>query len=258
VQLLAMDYKALIFDLDGTAIPNVPNGLPSPELIDAVRQSQGSIKLCAATGRPITNAKPILTALNLQDPCVISAGTQIINPLTDEILWEANIESDDINKILAVCKPYHYEILVRNELIGEGGSAVNRPNIDGHVNVMYIMGCAEPDAKAILAELDMIENITAAGVTSWTHEGVDIHVTHKEATKEHAVGELLNILGLDKSEVVGVGDANNDVHLFEAVGHKVAMGNGTEKLKSLADEVIDSVDEDGLAKFIRKVSNETV
>jgi len=247
-----MTYKAIIFDLDGTAIPNVPNGLPSQNLIDAIKLSQGSIKLCAATGRPISNAKPILTALNLHDPCVISAGTQIVNPLTDEILWEANIESYDINKILAVCKPYHYEILVRNELIGEGGSAVNRPNIGGHVNVMYIMGCAEPDAKAILRELGNIENITAAGVTSWTHEGVDIHVTHKEATKEHAIVELLKLLNIPKEATIGVGDADNDVHLFAAVGYKVAMGNATDRLKSLADEVIESVDDDGLAKFITR------
>jgi HAD superfamily hydrolase (TIGR01484 family) len=247
-----MKYKAIIFDLDGTAIPNVPNGLPSPELIEAAQQAQGSVKLCAATGRPITNAKSILSALNLKDPCVISAGTQIVNPLTDEILWEAAIEPVDVTRILEVCKPYHYEILVRNELMGEGGAAADRDAIDDHVNVMYIMGCAEADAEAILEELEKIADITAAGVTSWTHEGVDIHITHKEATKEHAVGELLNILGLDKSEVVGVGDANNDVHLFEAVGHKVAMGNGTDKLKSLADEVIDSVDDNGLAKFIQK------
>lgn len=253
-----MKYKAIIFDLDGTAIPNVPNGLPSPELIETIRQAQGSIKLCAATGRPITNAKAILSVLNLKDPCVISAGTQVVNPLTDEILWEAVIEPADVTKILELCKPYHYEILIRNELMGEGSPAADREAVDGRVNVMYIMGCSEPDAEAILEELGKISDITAAGVTSWTHEGVDIHITHKEATKEHAVGELLDILGFDKSEVIGVGDANNDVHLFEAVGHKVAMGNGTDKLKSLADEVINSVDDNGLAMFIRKVSNETL
>lgn len=247
-----MVYKAIIFDLDGTAIPNGPNGMPSQNLIDAIKQAKGSVTLCAATGRPITNAKPILSALNLRDPCVISAGTQIVNPLTDEILWEANIDPVDITAILEICQPYHYEILVRNELIGEGGSAATRSKIHGHVNVMYIMGCAEADAKVILEELERIENITAAGVVSWTHEGVDIHVTHKDATKEHAVGELLNILGLDKSEVIGVGDADNDVHLFAAVGNKVAMGNGTDRLKSLADEVIDSVDNDGLAKLIQQ------
>lgn len=57
----------------------------------------------------------------------------------------------------------------------------------------------------------------------------------------------------DRIRIVSIWVENdNDVHLFEAVGHKVAMGNGTEKLQSLADEVIDSVDEDGLARFITR------
>lgn len=247
-----MKYKAIIFDLDGTAIPNKPNGLPSEKLINAIADAQNSIKLSAATGRPVTNAKSILTALNLRDPCVISAGTQVINPRTDEILWEANIQAEDVTRILEICTPYHYEILVRNELLGEGGAASVRDAVEGNINVMYVMGCAPADAETILDELEKLSDITAAGVTSWTHEGVDIHITHKEATKEHAVSELLKILGLNKDEVIGVGDADNDVHLFAGVGYKIAMGNGTDRLKSLADEITESVDEDGLAKIIQK------
>lgn len=250
-----MKYKAIIFDLDGTAIPNKPNGMPSQKLINTINKNSDSIILCAATGRPITNAKDILNSLNLKHPCVISAGTQIVNPVNYEILWEASIESDDVSKILEICTPYHYEILVSNELMGEGGAASTRKSIEGHVNVMYIMSCAQADATVILSELEKVTTITAAGVTSWTHEGVDIHITHKEATKEHAINELLIILGLSKESVVGVGDADNDVHLFAGVGHKVAMGNATDNLKSLADEITDTVDDDGLAKIIEKYSN---
>ena len=244
--------QVIIFDLDGTAIPNKPNGKPSQRLIEIIEKTKGSIHLCAATGRPITNAKAILSKLGLKDPCVISAGTQIVDPQTDEILWEATIEQEDKQKILNACKPYHYEVLMRNELTG-GGPAVTRDPAE-HVNVMYVMGCAQEDSKAILEQLSKIENITAVGVTSWTHKGVDIHVTHKEATKEHAIEELLKLLGVDKKNVVGVGDADNDVHLFKGVGYKVAMGNATDRLKGLADEVIDSVDADGLAKFIEDIT----
>lgn len=247
-----MKYKAIIFDLDGTAIPNKPNGMPSKKLIDAIEVAQSTIKLCAATGRPIANAKAILTALKLKNPCVIAAGTQIVDPLTDKVLWEANIASDDVRKILSICAPYHYEVLAQNELLGEGGAAATRQTIKGHVNVLYIMGCAPADAQAILAKLDKSSGITAASVPSWTFEGLDIHITNSEATKEHAVAELLRILNLSKNEVIGVGDADNDIHLFEAVGYKVAMGNSTSRLKSLADEVTESVDDDGLAKLISK------
>lgn len=249
-----MKYKAIIFDLDGTAIINAPNSMPSQRLKHTVNKSKESILLCAATGRPITNAKPILTELNLDQPCVISAGTQIVNPINDEILWEATIDGDDVIKILNICMPYHYEVLVRNELIGEGGTASSRNEIKGHVNVMYIMACAESDAKVMLTHFAKIPNVTAAGVTSWTHEGIDIHITHKNATKEHAIAELLRILKVDKSQSIGVGDADNDIHLFAGVGHKVAMGNATDKLKSLSDEIAASVDEDGLATIIEKYS----
>lgn len=248
-----MKYKAVIFDLDGTAIPNTPNGMPSQRLINAVKHAQGNIKLCAATGRPITNAKAILTALNLQDPCVISAGTQIVDPVTDKMMWEASLEPADVAAILNICKPYHYEVLIRNELMGEGSSASARQSIDGHVNVMYVMGCAQSDADTILVELEKLPQVTAAGVLSWTQDGVDIHITHKEATKEHAIGELLRILGLNKDQVIGVGDADNDVHLFAGVGYKVAMGNGTDRLKGLADKIVDTVDDDGLAKLIEEL-----
>jgi HAD superfamily hydrolase (TIGR01484 family) len=249
-----MNTKAIIFDLDGTAIPNTPNGMPSSRLVKAIQAASPSLILCAATGRPITNAKSILDALQLKHPCVISAGTQIADPVSGEILWEAAIDKSDAEAIIEVCKPYHYELLVGNELMGEG-SAAREKQVTGSVNVMYLMGCAEADAQIILQKLGEISGITAAGVTSWTHEGIDIHITHREATKEHAIAELLKMLDITKEDAVGIGDANNDVHLFKAVGYKVAMGNATDLLKSQADEVCDSVDEDGLAKFIEQKTN---
>ncbi|HVQ44292.1 MAG TPA: HAD family hydrolase [Candidatus Saccharimonadia bacterium] len=246
-----MQYQAFIFDLDGTAIPNIPNGLPSDRLVKAIAKAKGRLRFCAATGRPITNAKPILDRLNLTDPCIISAGTQIVNPQTGQILWEAALDNKDVAAVLDICKPHHYEVLIRNELMGQGAPAARRI-ITESVNVIYIMQCSEADGQAILKELAEVPNITAAGVLSWTGEGLDIHVTHREATKEHAIAELLKMLDITKVQTIGVGDGNNDVHLFRGVGKKVAMGNATELLKSQADVVCDSVDHDGLAKFIEE------
>ncbi len=252
--ITGMTYKAIIFDLDGTAIPSESNGMPSQRLIDTISKAQDSIKLCAATGRSIAMAKNILSTLKLKDPCVVSAGTQIINPLTNEVLWEVTLKPKDVKEIIKICTPYQYEVLVRNELLGEGGTAITRASIEGDVNVMYIMGCAQTDAQTILAELNKLDDVMAARGTSWTDEAVDVHITHRDATKEHAAAELLNILGLRKEEVIGVGDGDNDVHLFAGVGFKVAMGNGTNRLKTLADEITDSVDDEGLVKTINKYS----
>ncbi|HEX9153869.1 MAG TPA: HAD family hydrolase [Candidatus Saccharimonadales bacterium] len=248
-----MKFKALIFDLDGTAMPSVSDALPSDRVVQAVNQVKGRIKLCAATGRGIRNAKPILDRLGLTDPCVISAGTRIIDPITNEILWEVAISPDDVQKILAVCKPYPHEVIVCDELMGEGAPAAQR-TITQSVNVIYIMEAIQEDGNLILGQLDKIPNITAVGVLGWSGVGMDIHITNRQATKEHAIAELLKMINVKKEETVGVGDANNDVHLFRGVGRKVAMGNATELLKSQADEVCDTVYNDGLAKLIEEIT----
>jgi hydroxymethylpyrimidine pyrophosphatase-like HAD family hydrolase len=246
-----MKYEAIIFDLDGTAIPNTQDVLPSQRTADAIRLAEPIFKLCAATGRPITNGKKILDSLGLVDPCIISAGTQIINPQSGEVLWEYNIEPEDVQKVLEVCSPYPYELLVREELVGEGSPAAQH-EIDGAVNVMYLMQCGDADSAVIMENLAKIPTVSASGVISWTGKDTDIHITHKEATKEHAIAKLLEIIGVSKDKTIGIGDANNDVHLFKGVGLKVAMGNATELLKSQADVVCDTVDNDGLAKYIEE------
>ena len=242
---LLMTYEAIIFDLDETTIANKPDAMPSKCLVKAIRAAQGTFKLCAATGRPITNAKKILDSLSLADPCVISAGTQIADPRSGKILWEYDIEPNDAQRILNICKLYPYELIVRNELMGSA-----QHEIDGAVNVMYLMQCNEADGEAIMKELAKIPTITASGVISWTGKDIDVHITHRDATKEHAIAKLLELIGVSKAKAIGVGDANNDVHLFKAVGLKVAMGNATDLLKSQSDIVCDTVGNDGLAKFI--------
>lgn len=79
-------------------------------------------------------------------------------------------------------------------------------------------------------------------------------MTHKFATKEHAIAEVLTSLGISKEDAIGVGDGDNDLHLFSAVGYKVAMGNAGPNLKVAADWIAPSVDEDGLAEVIERFS----
>ncbi len=246
-------YQAIIFDLDGTAIPNTPQGAPSTKLIETVQDTlaHSELRLCAATGRTIPKAKYIFDMLKLEDPCVISAGTQIVDPKTYEILWQVTMSKNDVQTILEACSPFKYEILIGEEVSGEGAPAAQR-QAKSDINVMYIMACSQADAAVIMSELSKISDIIAVDVRSWTHEGVDIHVTHKDATKEHAIAELLKLLNIPKEATIGVGDGNNDVHLFRAVGHRVAMGNATELLKSQADEICPPVDDDGLTEVIER------
>lgn len=70
----------------------------------------------------------------------------------------------------------------------------------------------------------------------------------KAATKANAARELKALLGCDK--MVAFGDAINDLPLFEAADVSCAVANAVPTLKDAATEIIESNEEDGVAKWL--------
>lgn len=241
--------KAIIFDIDGTAIPTKLDAIPSVRLIRAVKKAQKLIKVCAATGRSLPHARKILQALNLKDPCIISGGTQIIDPTTEKTLWEKRLSELQVKQVMKLYIPYSYEVGFSDEI--KGAPAKNK-KIKGSERIIYLWGVTKAEADKLQKQINKIDGIVAHIGGSWTKNRVDIHATHREATKKYALEQLLKLLHVDKKYVIGIGDTDNDLPLFESVGYKVAMSNGTDKLKSMADHIALSVDEDGLAIFIEE------
>ncbi|MBD7957591.1 HAD family hydrolase [Microbacterium sp. Sa4CUA7] len=65
-------------------------------------------------------------------------------------------------------------------------------------------------------------------------------------TKGSAILRVLERLGIDPADAIGIGDSWNDVEMFEVCGVGIAMGNAAPELKELADDVTTSVREDGI------------
>jgi hydroxymethylpyrimidine pyrophosphatase-like HAD family hydrolase len=70
-------------------------------------------------------------------------------------------------------------------------------------------------------------------------------------------GEALRILeeqhGIRPERVVAVGDATNDIPMFERAGLSVAMENGMEEARAAAKRVIGSNNSDALAKLVEEL-----
>ena len=58
-------------------------------------------------------------------------------------------------------------------------------------------------------------------------------------------------LNISTDDCYAFGDSNNDISMFKAAGHGIAMGNATDNLKTVADYVTDNIDEDGVWKACR-------
>ena len=72
------------------------------------------------------------------------------------------------------------------------------------------------------------------------------------AGKGRAVEELCKIYGIDKEDVMAIGDSFNDISMIEAAGLGVAVGNASDEVKAMADYVCEANYDDGVAKTIEK------
>lgn len=251
--------KAIIFDIDGTAINSPIQRSPTKKLVGAIDRLKGKYHFCAATGRAWSFAKPVLESLHLSDPCIISAGTQICDPKTGEILWQKVIDSQSLGQAIKVLKQYPGIKILYNDYTYDdylyGGSSPQ--DFYPKTEIHFLEQIFVPDNMALQIQdkLNRIEGLTCVMVVAQRPGFKDLHIINKSATKEHAIAELLNIIKVSKKDSIGFGDGYNDIHLFSAVNYKIAVGNAVPKVKAMADLVIGPVEDDGMAKYLESLSS---
>ena len=69
--------------------------------------------------------------------------------------------------------------------------------------------------------------------------------------KGRGLCELARLAGLTPEECVAVGDGDNDVSMLQAAGLGIAMGNGSEAVKAVADRVGPDAEPWGVADLCR-------
>jgi len=254
-----MKTEAIIFDLDGTAVDSPEQKLPSNRLISSLNSLRAKYFLCAATGRCWTFAKDVIQSLALEDLCIISGGTQICDPKTGEVVWQKDIVPQALEKVISIFSGNGEQKLIFNDYTEDDyfNGGVYPKDFDITQRVNWLSQSFVPDELAIKLhnELDKVDGVTCVMVVSQKPGCRDLHIVNSEATKEHAIVELLSRLGVDKHSAIGIGDGHNDIHLFNSVGTKVAMGNAVQDLKDVSDVVIGDVAKDGLAEYFEKLKD---
>ena len=70
-------------------------------------------------------------------------------------------------------------------------------------------------------------------------------------SKSYGASKILERIGVRPEECMAFGDGGNDVPLLQYAGVGVAMGNAPEDVKSTADFITDSVENDGVLAALR-------
>jgi hydroxymethylpyrimidine pyrophosphatase-like HAD family hydrolase len=245
-----MKIDALVFDLDGTAIPPQIDGLPSARVIAAVKEAKKKCHVSIASGRSLPLVTKIVDALGIDDLCILNGGASLYSGKTKEYVWQQQVDPHTLEQALFQLKKFN-EFQVDDDRY-QGRVSFSAYQVQGPVNLFGIFALPQSQAQEVVAIIEKLPGLVAHAMGSWTPNMFDVHITHELATKKHALQSLLARLNVDHKNVMVVGDGGNDLPLFELAGFKVAMGNGSEALKAKADWIAPTVDEDGLAVAIEK------
>ena len=64
-----------------------------------------------------------------------------------------------------------------------------------------------------------------------------LNLSQRALTRQWGVSAVCRLFDIPWEDTIVFGDSNNDLAMFEYAAVKVAMGNGSEKIKALADHI---------------------
>jgi len=83
--------------------------------------------------------------------------------------------------------------------------------------------------------------------------GSNGEICQRGVNKGAAILEVLEDLGMDAEDAIGIGDSWNDVEMFQVVGTAVAMGGADPELQAMTDLVTTGVLEDGVSNALTRL-----
>lgn len=81
-------------------------------------------------------------------------------------------------------------------------------------------------------------------------------ITNHNVDKWYAIEKLMNIEGIERDEIMTIGDNMNDLLMIQKAGMGVAMGNSNPIVKDNANFITDDNNKSGVAVAINKILNE--
>ena len=256
--------KLIATDIDGTIL--VPESEFSKEIKDCIKQITNSgIKVVLVTGRMNAAAVQIARELELNTP-VISYQGGLINE-NGKYIYERYLTEDISNRIIDWAKSENIHLnLYNNDILYSESDCYEIQRYCNNLHTVFEAKKFKDIKKDKINKLLAIDYNNPDRIGKYEKELPRIfpelyivkstpyflEFSNKEASKYCAVKFLQKYWNLKDDEILTIGDQNNDIALLQAGGIKIAMGNATEELKSVADYITDTVQNNGFIKAINK------
>ena len=273
--------KLIGLDLDGTVFDNKKR--ISERTKNAIQEAiKQGVVVVPATGRPLLGVPKEFAEIEGVKYALTANGAAIYNMETGECIYKDTISTELVCEVISKLEKYDIMIDVFIDGIGYVESDVLARK-DDYVKSeeirKYIMDTRRTVSNLVEYIKEgqyLVEKITVNfrvdGVTkSLLHKkevmeimknypqlvcvsGVptNLEITMATADKGNGMIKLAEFLGITREEIMACGDSGNDMAMIVEAGFGVAMENGTDEIKEVANYITVSNEEDGVAKAIEK------
>jgi Cof subfamily protein (haloacid dehalogenase superfamily) len=246
--------KLIITDLDGTLLRT--DKTVSSYTKEVLQKCKAAgIKTAYATGRGLT-AELVAPPDLFEGKITLNGAIATIN---NKIIYHRIMPHKTLHQFLVACEDRNLKITLENagEIyanypdtyaieMGENFHQVNFTTHRTDAESIYSFDLTDQDltfvTQALPADFHQYYTTTGAGFL--------MQIMHKEASKSKAAAALAQHWGIHPSETAAFGDDVNDTDLITFAGTGIAMGNAHEKVKAAANQICETNDNDGMAKWI--------
>lgn len=263
-------YKAIALDLDGTLMDSNKK-LPQENKEAVVLAAQNNKTVILASGRPMFGIMPVADMLGLHENggyVLAYNGGNILDCRTGKLVYERSIPPECISDICGIAKEagvepltYYKDMILAQSDTDEyvlkeafcNSAEIYKTDdiksfVDYSVAKFLVVG---PHEKLLPVRKKLVE-LYDNELDVFFSEDYFLEVVPKNVKKDESLDKLMNILGIDKSELIACGDGMNDISMLRYAGLGVAMKNAYPPVKEAADIIGPSNDEAGVADTIMK------
>ncbi|MDO4903532.1 MAG: sugar-phosphatase [Limosilactobacillus sp.] len=269
-----MAIKMVAIDIDGTLIND--NREITPKTVEAIKKASAQgVKVVLCTGRPMTGVQAYLEQLGLagnDTEYVVSFNGALAQTTSGKVMVNYSLTFEDYADWNNYClkEGVKSQIETRDYIYTTNqdispytvyeSELVSMPIRYRSMDEMARMRDEYVVAKAMM--VDSKENIDRAyndlteefknRFSIVRSEDFYLEFMNKAVSKGQALKRLCEELKIDPSEVMALGNAQNDDSMIEFAGTGVAMGNSIPGTMKIADDVTEDNNHDGVGLAIEK------
>ncbi|MBE6063466.1 MAG: Cof-type HAD-IIB family hydrolase [Clostridium butyricum] len=281
--------KLIASDMDGTLL-NKKHDIDDETVMAIKKVEESGIIFAISTGREYENVEPFLKKHNIKCQCILMNGAEYRDE-DGNIVEEINIENIKCKKIINILhkekisariftnkgiytsdikeealKEMTYRTLAFNPQMSEEQARQEAENHPYFTQLKYITDIEEflnsdIQIRKFVAFNNNIELINKVKEEIGQIDGLavsssfvdNIEITDYSAQKGLILSKVSKKMGMQKDEVMVLGDSFNDYSMFTEFTETVAMGNAIPEIKKIAKYITDTNDNFGVAKAIYRV-----